>query len=441
MVILDRIDPFSAEFQQDPFPYYDAMRETSPAWHCRGPTPLHHPLRRRDRGAARHRDVLVRVRRDRQPAARTPPRGTARSHPQPGLGPPADDADRGPSDHTRYRNTVSQAFNARAIAALRPAILAIVEEEISRFIDDGTVSFKRVFATPVPVRVIVTALNLPAGCEADIKRWSDDTTASIGANLSDERLIEAQWGILELQRFMFAELEERRRCPRHDVPSALVAAELPLPDGEGSRPLTTEELMGIFQQLIGAGNETTTKLFSQMMRMLAEQHDEWWKLKAEPERAAKVVEEALRLASPTQGLYRKVTRDVDIEGTTVPAGDRVLVMFTAANRDPAVFPDPPRFDPDRPNVRSHVRVRRRCPLLHRCTAVPAGERRGVGAACPPLGGLPSGRQQHLRLRAELPASWPEGPGRGVHPCVLRQKLRASAPPRVRRLGRRRRQER
>jgi cytochrome P450 len=153
---------------------------------------------------------------------------------------------------------------------------------------------------------------------------------------------------------MFAELEERRRCPRDDVPSALVAAELPLPDGEGSRSLTIEELMGIFQQLIGAGNETTTKLFSEMMRMLAEQHDEWWKLKADPERAPRVVEEALRLASPTQGLYRKVTRDVEIEGTSVPAGDRVLVMFAAANRDPATFPDPQRFDPDRPNVRNHV---------------------------------------------------------------------------------------
>ena len=184
---------------------------------------------------------------------------------------------------------------------------------------------------------------------------------------------------------MFAELEERRRCPRDDVPSALVAAELPLPDGEGSRPLTTEELMGILQQLIGAGNETTTKLFSQMMRMLAEQHDEWWKLKAEPERAPKVVEEALRLASPTQGLYRKVTRDVDIDGATVPAGDRVLVMFAAANRDPAMFPDPERFDPDRPNVRNHVAFGGG---VHFCIGAPlvaVGERGGAGASSSTIG--------------------------------------------------------
>ena len=215
------------------------------------------------------------------------------------------------------------------------------------------VNFKTAFATPVPVRVIIRALNLAAGCEADIKRWSDDTTASIGADLSDERLIEAQWGILELQRFMHGELMARKDQPQDDVVTALVNAELPLPDG-GPRELTVEELLGILQQLIGAGNETSTKLFSQMMRNLADEHDEWWKLKADPARAALCVEEALRLASPTQGLYRKVTRDAEIDGTTVPAGDRLLVMFAAANRDPAKFPDPDRFVPDRPNVRDHV---------------------------------------------------------------------------------------
>ena len=215
-------------------------------------------------------------------------------------------------------------------------------------------NFRTVFATPVPVRVIVRALNLAEGHEDDIKRWSDDTTASIGAQLPDERLLEAQQGILELQRFMYAELEDRRRCPRDDVVNALVTAELPLPDGEGTRSLTVEELLGILQQLIGAGNETTTKLFSQMLRNLADEHDEWWKLKADPSRAAAVVEEALRLASPTQGMYRKVTEDVEIEGTKIPAGDRLLLMFAAANRDPATFPDPDRFDPDRPNVRNHL---------------------------------------------------------------------------------------
>ncbi len=153
---------------------------------------------------------------------------------------------------------------------------------------------------------------------------------------------------------MYGELEERRRQPQDDVVTAPVKAELPLPDGAGTRQLTVEELLGILQQLIGAGNETSTKLFSQMIRNLADEHDEWWKLKADPGRASIVVEEALRLASPTQGLYRKVTRYVEIEGTSIPAGDRLLVMFAAANRDPPTFPDPDTFRPDRANVRDHL---------------------------------------------------------------------------------------
>ena len=161
-----------------------------------------------------------------------------------------------PPDHTRYRGTVSKAFNARAIAALRPAIEEIVEPgDRPGSSTQGVVNFKTVFATPVPVRVIVKALNLAAGHEADIKRWSDDTTASIGADLSDERLIEAQHGILELQRFMYGELEERRRQPRATSSPRWSRRSSRCPMVTAHVQLTVKELLGILQQLIGAGNE------------------------------------------------------------------------------------------------------------------------------------------------------------------------------------------
>ena len=90
------------------------------------------------------------------------------------------------------------------------------------------------------------------------------------------------------------------------------------------------------------------------MKLLGEEHDEWWKVKADPARAPLVVEESLRLASPTQGMFRVVTTDAELDGVPIPAGDAVVVVFAAANRDPTVFPDPDRFDPDRPNVRDHL---------------------------------------------------------------------------------------
>ena len=349
------------------------MREASPAWHLPG-SDLHFITRY---------DVATKILRD--TATFSSAYGaTANQPPKPhlaeqleairaqGWNRPPTMLTVDPPDHTRYRGTVSKAFNARAIAALRPAIEEIVEQEIDRFIDQGVVNFKTVFATPVPVRVIVKALNLAAGHEADIKRWSDDTTASIGADLSDERLIEAQHGILELQRFMYGELEERRRQPQDDVVTALVKAELPLPDGAGTRQLTVEELLGILQQLIGAGNETSTKLFSQMIRNLADEHDEWWKLKADPGRASIVVEEALRLASPTQGLYRKVTRRRGDRGHIHPGRRPAARHVRRGQPRSGDVPRSGHVQARSPERARSPRLRVRRPLLHRCTARPAG---------------------------------------------------------------------
>jgi cytochrome P450 len=351
---LDGLDPYGPAFQQNPFPYFNLMREASPAWHLPG-SDLYF-VTRFDLASSILKDTATFSSAFGATAAEPPkPHIAAQidAIKSKGWSRPPTMLTVDPPDHTRYRGTVAKAFNARTIAALRPAIEQIVAEELDRFANERVVDFKDAFSTPVPVRVIMHALNLAPGHESDIKRWSDDSTAGIGRFLPDDRAIECAHGVVELQRYMHAEVTARQHDLCGDVISALLTAELPTPDGEG-RALTIEELMGIFQQLLGAGNETTTKLFSQMMRNLADEHDEWWKLKADPSRAAAVVEEALRLASPTQGMFRLVTRDVDIEGVLVPAGARVMVMFAAANRDPAVFPDPDRFDPDRPNVRNHL---------------------------------------------------------------------------------------
>lgn len=352
--LLDDFDPFRIDVQQNPFPYYAAMRETSPAWQLPG-TDLHFITRY---------DLVSSMVRDTETFS-SAFGATPNEPPAPHLAAELDAIKaRGwvrpptmltvdPPDHTRYRNTVARSFNARSIAALRPIVEMIVDEELDRVIDAGVVDLRETFSRPVPVRVIIAALGLDPARQPDIGRWSDDSTASIGSRLTDERTIEAQHGILELQQYMHAELTERQRALRDDVVSKLVASELPLPDGT-SRPLTMEELMGILQQLIGAGNETSTKLFSEMIRLLAEHPDQWRRLRADPSRAAIVVEEALRLATPSQAMYRLVMRDVDIDGVHVPAGARVLLAYSAANRDPAKFPDPDAFDPDRPNVRDHL---------------------------------------------------------------------------------------
>jgi cytochrome P450 len=259
-----------------------------------------------------------------------------------------------PPWHTRYRGTVAPYFTPRPIAALRPAVEEIVDRLIDTWIDEGRIEFVERFGVPLPIEAIAYVLNVPAERMADFKRWSDDAIASIGAVPSDERRIEAQLGILEFQHYFAEQLEDRRRDPRGDLMSDLVQAEIDTDDGT-KRPLEMPEMLSILQQLLVAGNETTTKALTEGMMLLAGKPEEWEALKADPAgRAAIVTEEVLRLATPTQGMFRKVTRDTEIDGVPVPAGARLVVMYSAANRDPEVFDDPDDFDPGRENLKEHL---------------------------------------------------------------------------------------
>lgn len=348
-------DPYGHAFQQDPYPWFEAMRERA-AVHVHETTGL---------GFVTRYDLVTAMLKDTTTFSSAfgvtandppPPEVAAEIAEIKSAGwvrvPTMLTVD--PPDHTRYRATVARSFNARVIAELRPDVERIVDEELDHVIGAGVVDANSVFSVPIPVRVIVRALNLDPGSEADIKRWSDATTSGTGGRLSPEDAIVAARETIELQHYLHANLVERQQRPRDDVLTRLVQSELPLAEGDGTRPLTIEELMGIFQQLLGAGNETTTKLFTQLVRNLADNPDEFDRLRADPSRAALITEEALRLAAPTQGMFRVVTRDVDVEGVKLAAGSRLMLMFSAANRDPAVFEDPHQFRPDRPNVRSHM---------------------------------------------------------------------------------------
>jgi cytochrome P450 len=192
---------------------------------------------------------------------------------------------------------------------------------------------------------------------ADFKRWSDDSIANIGAIITDDRRVEAFEGIVEFQHYFAEQLEQRRAAPRGDLMSELVQAQI---DDEqapgGHRELTMAEMLSILQQLLVAGNETTTKSITEGVKLLAEHPAVWAKLQADPAGYAPLVtEEVLRLSSPTQGMFRVVTADTELAGVPIPKGARLVVVFAAANRDPQVWgDDPDRFDPDRPNHKEHL---------------------------------------------------------------------------------------
>jgi cytochrome P450 len=258
-------------------------------------------------------------------------------------------------EHTRYRRLVSKAFTPKVVAELEPEIRAITTRLIDSWIGDDGLEFVSQFAVPLPVEVIARALNVPDDRLDDFKRWSDDSIAGIGTNISLDERIDAERGVNEFQHYFAAELERRRRHPQDDLLTRLVEARIDDDDDvEDKRPLDMPEMLSIVQQLLVAGNETTTKLLTETIRLLCEHPDQWDALRADPSRAPKIIEEALRLSTPTQGMFRISTRDHELAGVQIPKGARMVIVFASANRDADLYEDGDGFDPDRDHLRDHL---------------------------------------------------------------------------------------
>jgi cytochrome P450 len=258
-----------------------------------------------------------------------------------------------PPEHTRYRKVVAPLLGPRRIRAMEQRIRNIARELIHPWPDSGRIDFKHDFAERLPVRMIAGLLGVESADEPKLDQWADDSVVAIGADIADDARLEAMQGIVDMMHFWAKQIEKRRSQPGDDVISELVQADLELA-GEAPRKLEVPELISIIIQLQVAGKEASTKGFNEVMKMLAERPAVWERMRKEPEWIQRVVEEGLRLASPNQGLFRTATADSELEGVKIPEGSTLWVMFGSANRDEDRFPDPDRFDPDRPNLRDHL---------------------------------------------------------------------------------------
>jgi cytochrome P450 len=346
-------NPMDPTQQQDPFPHYAQLRDTSAVYEGAGGIFF----------VSRH-DAVIEVLR--QPNRFSSQWGnTAGAPPIPGAEeelreiladgfPPVNTMlTLDPPLQTRYRKAVGRAFSTRRIAEMEPRIRTIAENLLADWPQRGTVDFMRTMSIPFPVRVINDLLGVPLEREVDVKRWSDDSVAAIGVEVSKERGLEAVRGVVEMQKYLASLLEARIAEPGNDFLSELVAADFDDTNG-ATRKLEIPEMVSIVQQLMVAGNEATTKGITEIMKLLAESPEVWNAIRAQPSRIPAMVEEGLRLASPNQGLFRLCTEDSEVAGTKIPKGSMLWVMFGSANRDERVFPDPGRFDLSRPNLNESV---------------------------------------------------------------------------------------
>lgn len=253
-----------------------------------------------------------------------------------------------PPDHTRLRRLVSRAFTPRAIAALEPRLRGLCQAMVDDLIDAGPQGdLVAQLAYPFPVTVIAELLGIPPGRREDFKRWSD---ALVGALSGSWQLERSQGPILDMFAYVSEAVAARQAQSSDDLIGRLVAAG---PGDDGDAPLDPMEIAMFVILLLVAGNETTTNLAGNGFAALCAHPDQARRLRADPSLVPAVIEETLRYDGPIQALFRGASTDVNLAGVEIPAGSTLMVSFAAANRDPARFEDPDRFDPGR-DTRDHL---------------------------------------------------------------------------------------
>ena len=258
-----------------------------------------------------------------------------------------------PPVHTRFRKLVNLAFSMTRVAAIEADMRKVVIGLIEKMADKGSADFVSDFAIPLPVAMIASQIGMEGDLDR-VKRWSDAFVDRLGRMIPKDRELECAREVVEFQHYMKARIDERRANRTEDLLSDLVHAEV-----DGERPLADAEILSIMQQLMVAGNETTTSALAGGLLQLIENPDQMAKavaaVDAGNDRAIlNLVEEVLRTESPTAGMWRMVLKDAELGGVAIPKGAMVQLRYAAANRDPAKYPDPDRFDIERSNARSHL---------------------------------------------------------------------------------------
>ncbi len=341
----DEFNPLAPETVENPFAFYAALRERAPVYQ----SPLGFYI------VSRYRDAVYVLNHEEIFSSRQPPGVEAQIDPEIAQvvqrGYPQIDTllTNDPPSHTRYRALITKAFSARRVASLEPTIRAIANQLIDRFVNDRKVELMGGFAVPLPLTVIADALGVDRGDLDRFKRWSDDSVAPLGGMIGRERKLECARSVVELQNYFAARIEERRKFPRDDLLTDLVNARL-----EGVAALTVPEMLSMIQQLLVAGNETTTNLIGSGMMLLVHHPKEMAAVIEDRALIPNMVEEALRMESPVQGLFRVALQDCELAGVRIPRGARVAVMYASANRDEAQFPQADQFDVRRANARTHL---------------------------------------------------------------------------------------
>ncbi|MFD8734553.1 cytochrome P450 [Streptomyces sp. NPDC059618] len=306
-----------------------------------------------------------------------------------------------PPQHTRLRSLIAGEFTGRRVAALRPRIQEITDELLDAMLPHGRADLVESFAYPLPLTVICELLGVPGPDRPAFRALSTETVAPTSAESAEKAFV-------ELAAYL-GDLIEDKRCagPSDDLLSGLIRT-----TAEDGDRLSPQELRGMAFLLLVAGHETTVNLVTSVVRSLFAHPDQFAALRADMTLLDGTIEETLRHDGPVENAtFRYAAEPLDIGGTSIAAGEEVMICLTAADRDPARYPEPDRFDMRR-TTRGHLAFGHG---IHFCLGAPLARLEAQVALrtllerCPDLApdGPPDGWLPGMLIRGvrHLPVRW------------------------------------
>ncbi|MER5446903.1 cytochrome P450 [Streptomyces sp. NPDC002764] len=330
-------DPWDAAFLADPYPAYAELRATGRVHYFEATdqwlVPHHADVSALLRERRLGRTYLHRF--DHEDFGRTAPPPehepfhTLNDHGMLDLEPP---------DHTRIRRLVSKAFTPRTVERLKPYVGDLAGRLVDRLVEEGGGDLLTDVAEPLPVAVIAEMLGIPEADRAPLRPWSADICGMYELNPSEETARKAVQASVEFSDYLRQLIAERRREPGDDLISGLIAAH-----DEGDR-LTEQEMISTAVLLLNAGHEATVNATVNGWYALFRNPGQLAALRADHSLVPTAVEELMRYDTPLQLFERWVLDDIEIDGTVIPRGAEIAMLFGSANHDPEVFRDPERLD-------------------------------------------------------------------------------------------------
>lgn len=256
-----------------------------------------------------------------------------------------------PPNQKRYRKFVDGAFSPSSLKSLEPFIEKLSNELIDTFIDKGECEFLSEFGVPLPLKVIISQMGAPLEDLPLFRKWTEAFIGNLSQQLDKEGTLQAAKDMVEFQHYFVARMNERRAKPEDDILSKVVNASF-----DGEQPLTDAECLSMLSQILVAGNETTSASLTEGIWLLIQNPDQYQLLKDDPspEMISRLVEEVLRISSPSANMFRMTTKEVVMHGVTIPENSILFARFASANQDDDQFPEAAKFNLMRDNLKDQV---------------------------------------------------------------------------------------